>query len=182
MKEDKLGKSVQLKRLNSSPLTIQTTAPTQWALYPDISPDGQEIIFAEGPGQNDLSLTYVNLSKNLTQKFKFSQKGMLLHPKFSKNGQLIFFSAPGPKGKNSIYFFNRAEEIARQGEGLLEYSLDNAKLLTDEEAYFPRPSSDGNFVIYQRNQDGQKEIILFDRLENTKKVLLGNHITGEFTP
>jgi N-acetylneuraminic acid mutarotase len=171
MKENKQGKIIQLKRSQAHPVTIHATEANMWAIYPDISSDGQEIIFAEGSHQNDLSLTYVNLTKKLTRKFKLPQKGMLLHPKFSKNGKWIFYSAPGPKGKNTIFYFDRASEVARQGEGLSEYTLQNAKLLTDEEAYFPRPSSDGNFVVYQRNQAGKKEIILFDRLENKKKVL-----------
>lgn len=171
MKEDYMGKSIQLKRSDSASETISTTAAGNWALYPDISSNGQEIIFAEGPGQDDLSLTYLNLKKNQAQKFRLPQKGMLLHPKFSKNGQWIFYSAPGPQGKNALYYFDRALEVANQGEGLTEYSLANAKLLTDEEAYFPRPSSDGNFIVYQRNQSGKKEIVLFDRLENKKKVL-----------
>jgi Tol biopolymer transport system component/N-acetylneuraminic acid mutarotase len=171
MKEDNSGKSVQLKRSGAAPVTISTTSSGVWALYPDISSNGQEIIFAEGPGQDDLSLTYLDLKKNQTQKFRLPQKGMLLHPKFSKNGQWIFYSAPGPQGKNAIYYFDRALEVAQQGEGLTEYSLANAKLLGNEEAYFPRPSSDGNFVVYQRNQAGKKEIVLFDRLENKKKIL-----------
>ena len=170
MKEDKEGKSVQLKRNNQSPTALSVSSK-EWALYPDISADGNEFVFSEGSGQNDLHLTYVNQAKNLTQKFHLSSKGMLLHPKFSKNGKWIFYSAPGPSGKNAIFFFDRIFEVIRQGEGLAEYSLENARPLNEDEAYFPRPSSDGNFVVYQRNSNGKKEIILFDRIEKTSKVL-----------
>ena len=170
MKEDKHGKSVQLRR-NNNTTTINSIENKFWALYPDISADGQEIIYSEGIDQSDLHLTYLNKKKNLTQKFNLPKKGMLLHPKFSKNGKWIFYSAPSPQGKNVIFYFDRKALVSHQGEGLTEYSLDDAKILSDDEAYFPRPSSDGNFVIYQRNLNGKKEIILYDRMEETKKVL-----------
>lgn len=169
MKEDPEGKHIMLKTDNQ---TIKLSQANLWSLYPDISSSGQEYIYAEGTGQDNLHLTYINRKKNLTQRFNLSEKGMLLHPKFSKNGQLIFYSAPKKNGKNGIFYFDRVAEVNRQGQGLTDYSLDNATLLTeDEEAYFPRPSSDGNFLVYQRNSEGKKEIIFYDRLENKKKFL-----------
>jgi N-acetylneuraminic acid mutarotase len=171
MKENPQGKSVQLQSYKSVS-TLNESTEKVWALYPDISADGNEFLYCEGTRPEDLHLTYVNKKKSLTQRFSLFQKGMLLHPKFSKNGRMIFYSAPGPKGKNTIFFFDRAEEVMSQGQSLTEYSLANAKMLAPEdEAYFPRPSSDGNFVVYQRNTTGRKEIVLLDRLEETKKVL-----------
>jgi hypothetical protein len=170
MREDTQGKSIQLQ--GSSATTLNDSTNKMWAIYPDITPDGNEFVYAEGEGPEDLHLTYFNKKKNLTQRFSLAQKGMLLHPKFSKNGKYIFFSAPGPKGKNTVLFFDRESEVRRQGTNLIDFSLSNAQVLVaDEEAYFPRPSSDGNFVVYQRNVPGKKEIVLFDRLENTKTVL-----------
>jgi hypothetical protein len=172
MKEDQFGKSIQLQRDAHNPTTLNDSNNKMWAIYPDISPDGNEFIYCEGEDQSNLHLTYVNKTKNLTQRFNLKNHGMLLHPKFSKNKQWIFYSAPGVNGKNTIFYFDRVAEVSRQGAGLLDYSLENAKMLASEdEAYFPRPSSDGNFVVYQRNVTGKKEIVLFDRLENTKKVL-----------
>jgi Tol biopolymer transport system component len=171
MKEDAQGKSIQL---NSSGNTeaLNDTSSKLWALYPDVTPDGNEFIFSEGTGPQDLHLTYLNHKKSLTQRFSLPQKGMLLHPKFSKNKKWIFYSAPGVDGKNTIYYFDRSAEVTRQGSDLSEFSLAEAKMLVpEEEAYFPRPSSDGNFVVYQRNLSDKKEIVLFDRVENKKKVL-----------
>jgi Tol biopolymer transport system component/N-acetylneuraminic acid mutarotase len=170
MKEDAHGKSVHWKS-NEGISTLSDSNKKQWAIYPDISADGNEFLFCEGNGQEDLHLTYINKKKNLTQKFNLPAKGMLLHPKFSRNGQWIFYSAPGPQGKNVIWYFDRTQLVRQQGEGLSNYSLEGAKMLSEDEAYFPRPSSDGNFVVYQRNVSGRKEIVLFDRLENTKIVL-----------
>lgn len=171
MKETAQGKVVQLVENNKAPKTINQSPENEWALYPDIAPNGKEFLYVEGPGPEDLHLVYFNADLNLTQKFNLPTKGMLLHPKFSKNGQWIFYSAPGPMGKNVIYYFDRMALVAKQGTGLSEYSLSEAKILNEDHAYFPRPSSDGNFVVYQRNLNGKKEIILFDRIENKKIIL-----------
>ena len=173
MKEDSDGKSVQLQSVNEvSASTLNDTQNKEWALYPDISADGNEFIYCEGKDQKDLHLTYLNKKKNLTQRFNLPKTGMLLHPKFTKNGQYIFYSAPGNTGKNTIYFFDRAAEVANQGNHLVDFSLEQAKaLVPEDEAYFPRPSSDGAFVVYQKNSPGKKEIILFDRVEKKKTVL-----------
>ena len=171
MRENSEGKSVLLQSQDQVQVISDITSKN-WALYPDVTPDAKEVVYVEGPSQNDLHITYKDLTKNLTQRFHATQKGMILHPKFSKNGRYIFYSAPGSKNKNTIFFFDRHAEVTRQGQGLLDYSLDGAKALDDsEEAYFPRPSSDGNFVIYQRNLQGKKEIVLFDRIENKKTIL-----------
>ena len=173
MQEDESGKYVMLKT-EEGPWTriLNDVTSKDWAIYPDITPDAQEIVYVEGPDATNLHITYKNLGKGLTQKFHTSQKGMILHPKFTKNGRFIFYSAPKADGKNSIFFFDRAAEVNRQGQGLVNYSLDSAKAMdASEESYFPRPSSDGNFVVYQRNTNGKKEIVLFDRLENKKTVL-----------
>jgi hypothetical protein len=170
MREDSQGKTVQLH--NQAPTTLNDSSSKAWALYPDVTPDGNEFIYCEGTDQSDLHLTYLNKKKNLTQRFNLEEKGMLIHPKFSKNGKLIFYSAPGPVGKNTIFYFDREEELKLQGKKLTDFSLKNAKALApDEEAYFPRPSSDGGFVIYQRNSQKKKEIIFLDRADGAKKVL-----------
>lgn len=171
MKEDQHGKSIQLQS-EVGTTTVNDSSTGMWALYPDISPDGNEFVYVEGKDQTDLHLAYFNKKKNLTQKFHPVHKGMLLHPKFSKNAKWVFYSAPGENGKNNIFTFNVSELTAKQGSHQVDFSLAEAKNLTpDEEAYFPRPSSDGNFVVYQRNANGKKEIVLFDRIEKTKVVL-----------
>ncbi len=170
MQETETSKTIQWSSAQGT--RTLSESGNDWAIYPDISPDGSEFIFVEGPGNNDLHLTYMNKKTNRTYRFHSPRKGMILHPKFSKNGKMVFYSAPAENKKNTIYFFNRAEEVARQGNNLLDYSLENAKAIdATEESYFPRPSSDGNFVVYQRNSNGKKEIVLFDRTENQKTVL-----------
>lgn len=171
MREDASGKSVVLQTNSGQTQVLNDSHSKNWALYPDIAANGKEFIYVEGQAQSDLNLVYTNPTKKLWQKFLSPIKGMLLHPKFTKNGQFIFYSAPSTSGKNTIYYFDRAKEVARQGE-ISAYSLAAAKAVdASEESYFPRPSSDGNFVVYQRNANGKKEIVLYDFVENKKKVL-----------
>lgn len=170
MQETESGKTIQWKGPEGT--RTLSASGSDWAIYPDITPDGKEFIFVEGPGNSDLHLTYMNKKTNVSYRFHSPRKGMVLHPKFTKNGKMVFYSAPSESGKNTVYYFDRAEEVARQGTNLLDYSLENARALdASEESYFPRPSADGNFVVYQRNTNGKKEIVLFDRLENEKTVL-----------
>lgn len=173
MQEDATSKSIQWysnETLGTQALNDVTNK--MWAIYPDITPDGKEFVYAEGTDENDLHLTYTDAKKSVTQRFHMPQKGMILHPKFTKNGKYIFYSGPAAHGKNTIYFIDRAYEVTRQGQALTDFTLENATVLdATEESYFPRPSSDANFIVYQRNVPGKKEIVLFDRLENTKKVL-----------
>lgn len=170
MKETETGKTIEWT--GSHGTRTLSESGKDWAIYPDISPDGTQFIFVEGPGNTDLHLTYMNKASNTSYRFHSPRKGMILHPKFTKNGKMIFYSAPSENGKNTVYFFNREEEIRRQGNNLLDYSLEHAKAIdASEESYFPRPSSDGGFVVYQRNTSGKKEIVLLDRIENKKTVL-----------
>jgi N-acetylneuraminic acid mutarotase len=151
-----------------------TTGPLMH-LYPDISSDGKSIVYVEGrileTGTQDLEIMIKNLETNQLEKWQSDLKGLVLHPKFTRNGQYVFFSAPGPK--NTIFFFEpqkfRAAKKNKSDVGILKFTP--TALDSSEESYFPRPSSDGAFVVYQRNTKGLKEVVLFDRLENTKTVL-----------
>jgi N-acetylneuraminic acid mutarotase len=173
MEEGPAGKAVMLQKAGFiTAENLSSIHGSDWSIYPDITPNAREVVYVSGPGQLDLHLVYRDLNTKTTKHFHPTQKGMLLHPKFTRNGRFVFYTAPGENGKNTIYFIDLKAEIARQGRHLTNYTLANAQaLVPDEEAHFPRPSADGNFVVYQRNSNGKKEIILFDRLENKKTVL-----------
>lgn len=155
MRENNQGKHIFLKNQNGEK---QITTGTNWHLYPDISSDGKNVVYVAGADQKNLELHLQSLELSKSTILSVPMKGMLLHPKFTKNNQQIFFSAP-VNGINSIFAMD----------------LKNEKKLTavtpDEEAYFPRPSSDGQFVVYQRNLNGKKEVVFFDRIENKKEVI-----------
>jgi len=151
---------------------VLNSANDKLVLYPDITPDGKELIYVTGPDHKDLHLKYKNLKTNREATFHFSHKSMIVHPQFTHNGKLVFFSAQDKDGISRIYFFNLKEEMKKQGKGLSSYSLDGAINLSEgETAFFPRPSSDGNFLVYQRNIGKKKELVFLDRVFNIKEVI-----------
>ncbi len=171
MREWDSQKHIMLMKDDGS--TSQVTSGDLMHLYPDISPDGKTLVYVEGKmlenGGQDLYLVTKNLETNKTEKWQSENlKGMVLHPKFSKNGQFIFFSAPSPR--NKVFYFE-PNKFRNKNSGDVTTLSFKAESLGDDEAYFPRPSSDGNFVVYQKNANGFREVILFDRLEDKKIVI-----------
>lgn len=161
---------------NNEGVTSQITSGDLMHLYPDISPDGKNVVYVEGriteQGTQDLYLVTMNLETKKTEKWiADGLKGMILHPKYSRNGQFIFFSAPSPK--NKVFYFepNKFRTNLLKSNGDVTTLKFTAMALDKDEAYFPRPSSDGNFVVYQRNVNGAREVVLFDRLEDKKMVI-----------
>lgn len=155
MRENNQGKHIFL---SSNRGTEQLTTGTDWNLYPDISSDGSKAVYVSGTGQKDLQLRMFSLQDKKNEILSVSMKGMILHPKFTKNNKWVFFSAPVNE-KNSIF----AIELANKS--------NIVAITPNEEAYFPRPSSDGQFVVYQRNANGKKEVVLLNRIEKTKEVI-----------
>lgn len=160
---DQAIKHIWIQKNNGS--FEQLTSGMNAHLYPDISADGQKVAYVEGTieqGKTDLHLTIHSLGADHVQRLKVNGiSGMILHPKFTKNGERLYFSAPSPKlaGKNSIYSVNVKSLPVVQ-------ALDE-----NEEQYFPRPSADGQFIVYQRNIGKVREIVLYDSLENTKTII-----------
>lgn len=155
-------------------VTKQITEGDLMHLYPDISPDGKTVVYVEGKitetGSQELYIVTKNLVTNKTEKWHSDEiHGLVLHPKFSKNGQFIFFSAPAPK--NRIFFFEPSKFRNKNAGDVTTLSFKAEALDKEDEGYFPRPSSDGNFVVFQRNINGTREVVLFDRLENSKTVI-----------
>lgn len=140
-------------------------------LYPDITPDGKELIYVTGPDHQNLSIKYKNLIKGDDYQLSLPHSSMIVHPNFSHNGEFIFYSAQDTQGVSRIYAYPLKEEI-KKNKGATTLSLESATNLSPGEiAFFPRPSSDGNFLVYQRNSKGKKEIIFFDRISNIKEVI-----------
>ena len=161
---------------NAEGIVTQITSGDLMHLYPDISPDGKSVVYVEGSisenGSQDLYLVTKNLETNKTEKWLSSDlKGMILHPKFSKNGQFIYFSAPAPK--NRVFYFepSKFRNKNKTTGDVTTLSFKAEQIDKNDEGYFPRPSSDGNFVVYQRNANGFREIVLYDRLEDVKTVI-----------
>lgn len=166
----KAQKHILLQKNNGE--IFQITEGDESHLYPDISSDGRTIVFVEGkidPEHTDLKLTLLNRGKKLQLAVE-GNNGMILHPKFSKNGERLYFSAPSKKlsGKNTVFFLKANQWKNSTADTL---SVKAEALDETEEQYFPRPSADGQFIVYQRNTGKKREIVLFDSLEETKVVV-----------
>ena len=173
MRENSQGKSVEFQSdTKAFPETINQE-PELWALYPDISADAQDIVYVEGKDQTDLHLVYSNKADKTSQVFNLASPGMILHPKMTKNKKMIFYSAKSNQGKMTIHFFEPKKLTENQKTITGEFILNQSQLIDEtEESYFPRPSADGTFVVYQRNTNGKREIVLYHLLTKEKKVLV----------
>ncbi|MBC7712311.1 MAG: PD40 domain-containing protein, partial [Rhizobacter sp.] len=170
------GNQKHIMHMNAQGAVDQITSGDLVHLYPDITPDGKNVVYVEGTisddGSQDLYLVTKNLVTGTTEKWLSPElKGMILHPKFSKNAQFIFFSAPSPK--NKIFYFEPSKfknKSTKTGD-VTTLSFKAEALDKNDEAYFPRPSSDGNMVVYQRNTNGVREVVLYNRLDDSKTVI-----------
>lgn len=59
-----------------------------WHLYPAISSDGNSLAYVQGEDSNSLQMVV----KSPGRLDALGEKGFLLHPRFAKNDQLLFFS------------------------------------------------------------------------------------------
>ncbi len=153
--------------------TALTHGPA-WHLYPDISADGQWVTWVEGPSERDLAVVLYNTRLKKRERFELDRTGMALHPRLTKNGETIFFSAPSSSG-NKIMFFSpknsRSDMTREESDGTRVYRITPATLAHSGSGYFPRPSHDGSLVIFQRNGLLKKEIVEYNRATDTTRVL-----------
>lgn len=121
------------------------TQGKEWHLYPDVSADGQTLVWSQGPDEKNLGIM---LRGHNTERWLVPPQGRNLHARMARSGQLLAFSGPlGPKGEARIGLLDPREE-----------KPTIRTLESDHEAYFPAPSSDGAFLIYQ-----SKERVLYKR-------------------
>ncbi len=171
MRESTAGKHVILRQgTTETPLT----SGKMWHLYPDITPDGQWVVWVEGPNDRDLSVVLYNTRTRARERWNTGRKGMTLHPRFTKNGQQIFFSTP-ERGGNKIVSFSPANSRTRlmglESDGTKVYRISPDLVPHDGQGFFPRPSADGTFVIFQRNTLFNKEIVEYNRTTKQTRVL-----------
>ena len=145
------------------------TSGKKWHLYPAISTDGQTIAFVEGTGARDLRLVI----KSSDKKEVFGDQGFQLQPRFAKNNNVVFFSKY-IDGQNKIVKYDLGSIRKSVSPTLIEgYKHYNVKpqVLTSSAGFFPAPFMDGEKVIYQRNTDQLREIVILNLLDNTEEVI-----------
>ncbi len=165
MKEDLKSKEIILQ--DNLGQNVFRTDNKFWSLYPDISANGKYLTYIQGENENKLSIKVVRLQDQKEWTVNSPFAGSVLHPKISKNLKFLFFSAKNAANLNQIYYFDFSDLITNKEPQI--------KSLNEDEAYFPRPSSDANFIVYQKNSKIKnpikREIIFLDRIQNKKTVI-----------
>jgi len=171
MRESAVGKHVILRQGTTE---TQLTSGKNQHLHPDISADGKWVVWVEGPNARDLTVVLYNTTSRARERWNTGRKGSTLHPRFTKNGQQIFFSAP-ERGGNKIVSFSPANSrtrlMGREADGTKVYRITPEVIPHDGQGFFPRPSNDGSFVLFQQNTLFKKEIIEYNTVTKQSRVL-----------
>ncbi len=164
------AKHVGLSKDNSSYGLL--TSGSDWNLYPDISNDGTFLTYVKGSDQKSLEVIVENRQNSI--KEKWSVPGFVLQPKFSDNANLLFYSK-NIGGVNKIVKIDL--ELSRRSirpsiqNGYLIYKAPETVLEKLGNGYFPTPFESGEKIVYQRNTNKLKEIVLFD-LNTDKEIVV----------
>jgi hypothetical protein len=171
MRETSQGKHVVLKQNNTE--TVLTHGKN-WHLYPDISADGKWVTWVEGASQRNLSVVLYNVQNKSREKWELARKGQTLHPRLTKNGETIFFSAPTVNGNKIVYFKpdqSRGRIDRQEADGTRVYRITALNVTHQGQGFFPQPSADGSFVVFQRNLFNRREIVEYNFITKTTRVL-----------
>lgn len=131
--------------------------------YPDISADGKSLVYIQGPeGKRIFDVMVRNLETGATTNITNNMKSSY-HPNLSGNGRYLAFSTPiieGEKTKNQIVIYDM-ENLSNPPE----------IIATAVDAYFPRLSSDGRFVVFHQTFEKTdffsgkiKQVFMYDRM------------------
>jgi len=168
--EGPTGRHVGISKDNSTYSTL--TSGSDWNLYPDISNDGAYITYVKGSDQKSLEVVVENRQNSI--KEKWSVPGFILQPKFSDNSNILFFSK-NIGGVNKIVKLDleqaRRTIVPRVYNGYLYYGANGEVLEKLGNGYFPTPFESGEKLVYQRNTNKLREIVLVD-LNTYKEVII----------
>jgi hypothetical protein len=171
MRESSAGKHVILRQGGTE---TALTSGKMWHLFPDISADGQWVVWVEGPNDRNLSVVLFNTRTRARERWDTGRRGATLHPRFTKDGQQIFFSTP-ERGGNKIVSFSPANSrtrlLALEADGTKVYRISPELVPHGGQGFFPRPSTDGTFVVFQQSTLFKKEIVEYNRVTKTSRVL-----------
>ena len=147
------------------------TKGSEWNLYPSISNDGKWLTYVKGQSQKSLGVIVENRGNKVRELW--GSRGFILQPKFADNSNLVFFSKQ-INGKNKIVKID-LEESRKTIRPTIQngYTVYRAnETVYDElgEGYFPVPFETGEKLVYQRNTNKVREIVLYDF--NTKKEIV----------
>lgn len=154
MVEDEKSKHIALMDEDGDYKLI--TYGDQWHLYPAISPDGNQVVYAKGDNANSLSLILHDLRTGRIERL--TDPGFVVHPSFAKAGKRVYFSMKVGDDQKIAY-------IDLRGQREIKYIDESLP------AFFPCAFQNGERLVYQRNNNQVREIILMDVKANKKEVI-----------
>ena len=134
------------------------------ALYPDISPDGKQVVYVYGNDVSNLGIKVKNLETG-KERIVLNPSGQVLHPRFLKNGKEVMFSAKlNDSEEQSIYLIENKTNNSSQVKPLINE--------LDKSYYFASAAQDNSFVVYQENRkDKTRHVMLKNLLSKDTEVI-----------
>lgn len=161
----------------------QLTKGAETHLYPDISPDGELVVFVKGPSVDKLSLFVKDLKTNEILQLG-NMQGLVVQPRFARRGDHIYFSGPiARNGRNQIGFFNLKEiretkDPEKKDGNVLFYDVEPNLIKANSQnrqanAFNPSPTSDASLLVYHTSENNgeERKIILRDMTSGEEEVL-----------
>lgn len=174
MKEFNKQKQIVLAKANGKNQTLVTSGEN-WHLYPDLSSDGQNVVYMQSTGEYGFAILSTNLQSKSIRKWN-KASGTHFHPRYSRNMRYLAFSQ-SQDYKNQIVI---VDLLKAQDEGLWKRSDNNVmqyqgnyEVVKDRAScYFPHLSSDASFLVYHRTKaDDGREVVFYDRAQKSKKII-----------
>jgi N-acetylneuraminic acid mutarotase len=136
-------------------------------LYPDITGDGRLLTWTEGKDQTDLNIVIYDRVSKAKRVFK-NRSSFNIHPRFGARGHRVYFSMQTDVGRHRLAYYQLDECkvgdcILRKKPNMIDHQGD---------AYFPIPFQKSDKLVFQRNIEGLKEVVL-KNFDNDETLVLG---------
>ncbi len=143
--------------IQDSRSTSKVDVAFDFAIYPFLARDASELVFVAGRNERELNVYLKDLETGKqTQITKTT--GFVLHPHLSANKKFLAYSE----------FINNKNQIQ-----ILDRDTGAVKEITaDESLYFPKLSSYGSFVVYQKTLTKDKKQVWMETFDPQVSTLL----------
>jgi len=139
------------------------------ARSPDISPDGQQVVFVHNQqGKTALSLIRMD-GTDLRTCTSFVDDTQVYAPRFSPDGQRVVFSAARPGGGRNLYLLHLSDRLVEP--------LTTGRYMDQQPVFSP----DGQRIYFASDRTGIFNLYALG-LESRKLARLTNVTTGVFSP
>ena len=171
-------KQIELSNADGSAARYVTEGKL-WHLYPSLSADGKSITYIEGPDADHLAVVTQDLNNGNTEQWS-KLESVAFHPRISKNGKWIAYSAKMASGKNQIAVLD-LETTRKEASRTTVINGSHTRTIYDSSprwvstvyaSYFPAISSDGSFLIYQQDHSKSERVLVEVSMEDLSQTVL----------